>query len=76
VTKENENQIDHDAMFKELLHQLIEPFLRLCFLEAASCLDFSSFLDTIKNSDRSSQQCELGRNNPVGWALPTKSGFA
>ena len=44
MTKENGNQIDHDAMFKELLHQLIEFFLRLFFPEEASRLDFSSLI--------------------------------
>jgi hypothetical protein len=44
MTIDNENQIDHDAMFKELLHQLIEPFLKLFFPEEASLLDFSSIV--------------------------------
>jgi len=42
VTEENESQIDHDAMFKELLHHLMEFFLRLFFPNEASYLDFSS----------------------------------
>jgi len=44
VTKENENQIDHDGIFKELLHHLIEFFLKLFFPEEASRLDFSSMI--------------------------------
>jgi hypothetical protein len=35
-----EPQIDHDALFKELLHQLLEAFLRLFFPEQAAQLDF------------------------------------
>ena len=44
VTNENETQIDHDAMFKELLHHLMEFFLKLFFPEEASRLDFSSLI--------------------------------
>lgn len=53
MTEENEEQIDHDAMFKELLHHLIEPFLRLFFPEESSILDFSSkiFLEQEKFTD-------------------------
>lgn len=35
-----ETQIDHDALFKELLHQFFEPFLRLFFPQHAAQLDF------------------------------------
>lgn len=35
-----EAPIDHDALFKELLHQLLEPFLRLFFPQYAGKLDF------------------------------------
>jgi hypothetical protein len=37
----DESKIDHDQNFKELLHQLFEPFLRLFFPEHAVRLDFS-----------------------------------
>ena len=37
----NESNIDHDQNFKELLHQLFEPFLHLFFPEHAARLDFS-----------------------------------
>jgi len=37
----NESNIDHDQNFKELLHQLFEPFLCLFFPEHAARLDFS-----------------------------------
>jgi hypothetical protein len=37
------DNIDHDGAFKELLHQLFEPFLRLFFPTQAEQLDFSNF---------------------------------
>ena len=46
MTNRNENQqdnIDHDGAFKELLHQLFEYFLRLFFPIQAEQLDFSAF---------------------------------
>ncbi len=37
------NQIDHDGLFKELIHQCFEMFLRLFFPREAALLDFSAF---------------------------------
>ena len=37
------NQIDHDGLFKELLHQCFEPFLQLFYTQQAAQLDFSDF---------------------------------
>jgi predicted transposase/invertase (TIGR01784 family) len=40
MNQTTETPIDHDALFKELLHQLLEPFLRLFFPQYAGKLDF------------------------------------
>jgi len=37
------DQIDHDGLFKELIHQCFELFLRLFFPREAALLDFSAF---------------------------------
>jgi len=39
----NPEQIDHDGLFKELLHQCFELFLRLFYPQQAAQLDFSHF---------------------------------
>ena len=37
------DSIDHDGLFKELLHQCLEPFLWLFYPQQAAQLDLSSF---------------------------------
>ncbi len=71
MTNENETQIDHDAMFKELLHQLVEPFLRLFFPEEASRLDFSSltFLEQEQFTDFPS-----GKHRYIDTLVEIKNG--
>ena len=56
MTNQNENQqdnIDHDGAFKELLHQLFEWFLRLFFPAQAEQLDFAAvtFLEQERLTD-------------------------
>jgi len=41
--KNDTDSIDHDGLFKEMLHQCFELFLRLFYPQQASQLDFSEF---------------------------------